>query len=153
MNNSRILGIFAAMTSLFSFSAGAQEQLQSTAQNQLILEEILVTAQKRQESVQDIPVSVTAISGDMIEHLGITDSNELTKLSPSLTVINNNNKTNTAFSIRGIGTNVFGSGVEQAVALIIDDVAMNFQGQSVLKLSNIERIHRGAARTSEHIVW
>ena len=110
------------------------------AQAQLVLEEVIVSAQKRDESVQDIPVSVTAISASMIEELGIEDTTDVVRVSPSLTVVQSNNKTNSAFSIRGIGTNVFGIGVEQAVAMVVDDVAMPQQGQSILGLSDVERI-------------
>ena len=91
---------------------------------QLVMEEIIVTAQKRDESVQDIPVSVTAISAETIEAHGIETTADLTGFSPTLTVLQSNNRTNSAFSIRGIGTNVLGIGVEQAVAMVVDDLAM-----------------------------
>ncbi|QFU75754.1 TonB-dependent receptor [Halioglobus maricola] len=131
-NVSRIrqLSLAIAMVS-GSMAATAQE---------LALEEVVVTAQKRAESVQDIPVSVTAMDSSTIEKLGIQSSADIVRLTPSMTVLESNNKTNSGFSIRGIGTNVYGVGVEQAVAMIIDDVAMPQQGQSMANLVDIERI-------------
>jgi len=49
-----------------------------------ILEEIVVTAQKRQENLQDIPISVTALSGEQIEALGMTDFTDITQQIPGL---------------------------------------------------------------------
>jgi len=131
--NSAALITSAILGASFSISVFAQD-------GSLALEEIVVTAQKREESVQDIPVSVSAISAATIEKLGISNTSDLVKVSPSLTVTESNSKTNSAFSIRGIGTNTFGLGLEQAVALIVDDVAMVNQGQSLASLIDIERI-------------
>ena len=87
------------------------------------LEEIVVTAQKRAQSVQDIPLAVSAISAETIAKLGIVDTTELVRLAPSLTVAQGDNKQNSSFRLRGIGTDVFSIGVEQSVAFIVDDVA------------------------------
>jgi len=112
----------------------------SIAQTRPVLEEVIVTAQKRAQNVQDIPVAVTAIDARSIEQLGIQSSADVVRIVPSLTVTEGNNKTNSAFSIRGIGTNTFGIGVEQAVVMIVDDVALVQQGQSLANLIDIERI-------------
>ena len=91
------------------------------AESDLQIEEIVVTAQKREQSIQDVPVSVTAISADTIDSLGLQTTSDIARLSSSLTVIESNNKTNSALSIRGIGTNLFGIGIEQGVAVVVDD--------------------------------
>lgn len=101
---------------------------------------VTVTATKRAEDVQDVPVSVTAITAETIEKLGVVETGDITRIAPSLTVTQSNNKTNSAFSVRGIGTNLFGIGIEQSVAMIVDDVAMVQQGQSIANLVDIERI-------------
>lgn len=115
----------------------------------LALEEIVVTAQKREESIQDIPVSVTAISADTIEALGIVTTGDVVRVAPTLTITESNNKTNSSFSIRGIGSSLFGVSAEQAVAMLVDDVALPQQGQSLSNLMDIERIEvlRGAQST------
>ena len=110
------------------------------AQDDLVIEEIIVTAQKREQSIQDVPVSITAINAEMIEDLGLQNTGDITRIAPSLTVIESNNKTNSAFSIRGIGTNLFGIGIEQGVAIIVDDVALIQQGQGLANMVDVERI-------------
>lgn len=67
-----------------------------------MLEEVIVTAQKRAESVQDVPLGVTAISADTIDKTGVTSTADLVKLTPSLTFTENQNKQSSGFSIRGI---------------------------------------------------
>ena len=110
------------------------------AQDSLQIEEIVVTAQKREQSLQDVPVSVTAIDAETIERFGFESTGDIARLSSSFTVIESNNKTNSAFSIRGIGTNLFGIGLEQAVAVIVDDVAKLQQGQGLTNMADVERV-------------
>lgn len=116
---------------LFSSAVFAQERM---------LEEVVVTAQKREESLQDVPVAVTAIGGEEIEALGIFDSKGLERVSPSLTVSEGANKQNTAFRIRGVGTNVYSIGIEPSVAVIIDDVSLVQPGQAMANLVDIQQI-------------
>jgi len=104
------------------------------------LEEVLVTAQKRSESAQEVPVALTALSADMLRDGGINQTMDLVKLSPSLTISQGDNKQSGGFKLRGIGTNVFSIGVEQSVAVIIDDVSTVQSGQSIGNLVDIERI-------------
>lgn len=104
------------------------------------LEEVVVTAQKRAENSQDVPVALTAIDAEMMDQLGITKTSDLVRLAPSLTVGRGENRQNSAFRLRGIGTNVFSVGIEQSVAFIIDDVATVQAGQSIANLIDIERI-------------
>ena len=125
----------ALLSVFFTLSAG-----NAIAQEGLQIEEIVVTAQKREESIQDVPVSVTAIGADTIEGFGFESTGDLARLSSSLTVIESNNKTNSAFSIRGIGTNLFGIGLEQGVAVIVDDVAKVQQGQGLTNMVDVERV-------------
>lgn len=108
--------------------------------NALALEEVVVTAQKRSESVQDVPLSITAISADDLAKAGITNTTDIVKLAPSLTFAQGNNRQNSGFSIRGVGTQVFSIGVENSVAVVIDDVSTVQAGQSLANLADIERI-------------
>jgi iron complex outermembrane receptor protein len=105
-----------------------------------VLEEILVTAQKRTESLQDVPVAVTAVSAAELENLNITQMEDLTRASASLTYTQAGNKQSSSFRIRGIGTNVFSIGAEPAVAVVIDDVSQVQQGQALSNLVDVERV-------------
>ena len=104
------------------------------------LEEVIVTAQKRAQSAQDVPVALTAIGAETIEALGIQEFSDVTRISPSLTLSSGNNKQQTSISMRGIGTSVFSIGVEPSVAVIIDNVSQVQPGQALSNLVDIERI-------------
>ena len=105
-----------------------------------MLDEVIVTAQKREQSIQDVPVSVTAIAAEMIEQAGIQTTEDIVRVAPSLTFTGNTDKQAQAFSVRGIGTSVFGINTEQSVAFIVDDVATVQPGESIENLSDVERI-------------
>jgi len=112
----------------------------STSAQARILEEVVVTAQKRAESVQDVPMGITALSAQAIANAGITSTADIVKLAPSLTFAQGTNKQNSGFSIRGVGTQVFSIGVESSVAVVIDDVSTVQSGQSLTNLADVERI-------------
>lgn len=107
----------------------------------LKIEEIVVTAQKRAESSQDIPVAITAIQSETIENLGLQDFKDLTKVSSSLSFQQGYNKQNSPISLRGIGALAFSMSVEPSVAVIIDDVTVANSAQALSTvLSDIERV-------------
>ncbi|MDX1734100.1 MAG: TonB-dependent receptor, partial [Halioglobus sp.] len=85
----------------------------------LILEEVIVTAQKRAESLQDVPIAITAVSGEKIDDIGIIDLEEVTQYMPNVT-INNGAGTPNLF-VRGVGSGT-NAGFEQSVGLYIDGV-------------------------------
>lgn len=109
------------------------------AQN-LVIEEVTVVAQKRAESAQDVPLAITAISGETIENMGLNQFQDLTKVSPSLTIKEGFNKNENPIALRGIGTLSFSIGVEPSVAVVIDDIPVARTGAAFSNLSDIERI-------------
>jgi len=125
-----------AMASLaIAISAAA-----ATAQAALQIEEVVVTAQKRAESSQDIPVSVTAVSAQMLENMGVQSFSDLTKVSSSLTISESNNKNESPISIRGIGTYSFSIGTEPSVLVVVDDIPVAKSGASFTNLVDVERV-------------
>lgn len=129
--HSRIQQLISLATLLALSSAHGQDRM---------LEEVVVTATKRAESSQAIPIAINAIGADMIEKMDIRRTEDLVRLAPSLTSTTGDNKQNSGFRLRGIGTSAFSIGVEQSVAVIVDDVATVQQGQSISDLADIERI-------------
>ena len=89
------------------------------AQAQLVLEEVIVTAQKRAESLQDVPISVAAMSGDKMEDNGILDLEELTQYMPNVNI--NQGRAQPNLFIRGVGSGT-NAGFEQSVGMYIDGV-------------------------------
>jgi len=104
----------------------------------LALEEVMVTARKREESMQDVSVAVSAVTAAAISDAHIRNSADITKLVPSLTVSGSGNSQ--SFAIRGIGTQAFSAGVEPSVATMIDGVVLGRSQQSFMQLVDIERV-------------
>jgi len=96
------------------------------------LEEVIVTAQKREQSLKDIPASVTAISAERIDDLlsGGENIRALAARAPSLNIESSNGRQSPRFYIRGIGNYDFDVNATQPVSMILDEVALE---NSVLK--------------------
>ena len=103
--------------------------------------EIIVTARRREESLQDVPVAVTAYSGEMLEAQGALDITDLSDTTPNVTLENSRgtNSTLTAF-IRGVGQQDPVSGFEAGVGIYLDDVYLNRPQGAVLDIYDVERI-------------
>ncbi len=104
------------------------------------LEEIIVTAQKREENLQNVPVSVTALGAEAIANQRITEFSDLTRAASSLTVTQQTSAPNNSIILRGIGTFAFSIGVEPSVAVIIDDMPVVQQAQAFDNLTDLARI-------------
>jgi iron complex outermembrane receptor protein len=104
------------------------------------LEEIVVTAEKRKERLLETPVAVTALSGQTLSDVHIYDTSSLTYLTPSLTYSQGNHVNNNSFRIRGVGTQVFGAGLEPDVSVVVDGVVLARSAQGFSDLSDIERV-------------
>jgi iron complex outermembrane receptor protein len=91
------------------------------------LEEVTVTATKRAERLQDVPVSVTALTAGILEGGNVRELGDLAKLSPGLTIAYGSQPGNFSISMRGIGTFSNGIAVESDVAVVVDDVPIGFQ--------------------------
>ena len=102
--------------------------------------EIVVTAQKRTQNVQDVPLAVQVVGSTQLQAAGVRDFNDLTRVAPSLIVRPAENPVNASISMRGVGTFAFAIGVEPSVAVVLDDVPVTFQARAFADLSNIERI-------------
>lgn len=102
------------------------------------IEDIVVTAQRRSERLQDVPVAISAASATKLASVGINSTQELTIVTPGLSVPQVAGYTQP--HIRGIGTNANGPGIEQAIATYIDGVYIASAPSSLLTLNNIERI-------------
>ena len=101
------------------------------------LEEILVTARKREESLNDVPLSVSAVTSATIERAGITSIEKLNTLVPSFTQVPAQDPGTNIITIRGITQVRFG---EPPVALVVDGVQASSPDQGTQELTDIERI-------------
>jgi iron complex outermembrane receptor protein len=133
---SRAISLILGITAAF---AGA-EAWAADASSAPALEEIIVTAQKRSENLQDVPISVVAISAQQIKDAGITDIRNLAILTPGLTVTSEGNEAITTARIRGIGTVGDNPGLESSVGVNIDGVYRPRNGVAFGDLGEIEQI-------------
>ncbi len=101
---------------------------------------IVVTAQKREQSLQDVPIVVTAVSEQLLQDTGVKDIKDLTLLTPGLIVTSTSNETVTTARIRGIGTVGDNPGLESSVGVVIDGVYRPRNGVSFGDLGELERI-------------
>ena len=103
--------------------------------------DIVITAQRRAENLQDVPLSVAVIGGDKLTSLKFNETSDLQYMVPSVTLTNAAGPRNFGFFIRGIGTSTFSSeAIEGSVAYVLDGVVMGQAGSSLGDLPDIERI-------------
>ncbi|MCX2842106.1 Plug domain-containing protein [Microbulbifer thermotolerans] len=105
------------------------------------LEEVTVTAQKREQSLQEVPVAVTAFNEDSLIENGVADLSDIQKLTPNTTlqVSRGTNSTLTAY-IRGIGQQDPLWGFEPGVGIYVDDIYVARPQGAVMDVFDVERI-------------
>lgn len=112
------------------------------------IDEIIVTTQKREQALQDVPVAVSAFSGDFLEQVNAEDFRDLVALAPGLKGATDDGFID-ALAIRGISTNDFGIGGDPSVAVFVDGVHEGRNGGAVTSFLDIERaeVVRGPQNT------
>ena len=105
-----------------------------------MLEEIIVTAQKREETLTSVPVAVSLVTGDMLENAGVNNAESVVALVPSLTFRKGTTNVNSSLNIRGIGTTSFSSGAEPSVSTVLDGVVLARSGMAFMDFVDLERI-------------
>lgn len=106
----------------------------------LELEEVVVTAQKRAQSLNDVGIAVTAFTGADIDELGLEQPADLAAQTPNLTVKNASGSTAPVFTVRGVGLNAFVSNVNPSVAVYLDEVYQVNTSMMSFGLFDLERV-------------
>ena len=119
---------------------GGAHAIAADTSNTPVLEEIIVTAEKRSQNLQDVPISVVAINAQQVQDAGITNIRNLAILTPGLTVTSEGNEAITTARIRGIGTVGDNPGLESSVGVNIDGVYRPRNGVAFGDLGEIEQI-------------
>ena len=131
MQNSRLL---------LSATAIAASLIAAPALSQSYLEEIVVTATKRETTLQEVPVAVTVTSAETIEQAVILDILDLQTVVPSLRITQLQSSGNTNFLIRGFGNGANNPGIEPSVGVFVDGVYRSRSAASLSDLPNLERV-------------
>jgi iron complex outermembrane receptor protein len=120
----------SASTLAFAHAAPAMAQV----------EEIIVTAQKVKENVQDVPIAISAVSGDRLEQAVVFNLENIATIVPSVTFRKGTTNANSAIVMRGVGTITFSIAAEPSVSTVVDGVVLSRSGQAFLDLVDIERL-------------
>jgi iron complex outermembrane receptor protein len=123
-----------------SIAAAPGRAADETAATPASLDEVIVTAEKRSQNIQDVPISVIALSSQQMQDSGVTDIKNLTVLTPGLTVTSTTDENSTTARIRGIGTVGDNPGLESSVGIVIDGVYRPRNGVGFGNLGEIEQI-------------
>ena len=107
----RLVSAFLVLCAVPFISAMAQE----------VVEEIIVTAQRRAENIQDVPISITAFGGDFLTENGMVLIEDVSRMTPNFSINTTYQATNNRITIRGIGS-VGNSAIESSVGVFIDGV-------------------------------
>lgn len=102
------------------------------------IDDIIVTAQRRAENLQDVPVAISAFTGETLEKLAVQEFTQLAALTPGVVLTSQNGSLST--NVRGVGGNVGGPGIELQTAVYLDDVYFSFVHPSVLELGGISQV-------------
>lgn len=130
-SRNRLMPACIALASVVGFSPTVSAQM---------LEEVIVTAQKREENVQDVPIAVTVLNEELIESAYSNNMESLQQLVPSVSFRKGNTTRNSAITVRGIGTISFSIAAEPSVSTVVDGVVLGRSGQAFSDLYDIERL-------------
>ncbi len=127
----RFMAASCVVLAAATLATGAQAQL---------FDEIVVTAQKREQNLQDVGVAVTAFTGDQMQKLGFTQSTDIVNLSPGVQVVSPNGGSSNFFTIRGVTQNDFTDHQESPVATYIDEAYVSQMSAGSFLLFDMERV-------------
>ncbi len=134
MHNLKItaLAFFALSTSAAALAQAAQEEVGPG--------DIIVTAQKRAQNLQDVPAAITVLSAEQIENSGSSNLETLQTLIPTLTFRKGGTTLNSSLFLRGVGTINFSIAAEPSVAAVVDGVVLARSGEAFGDIYDVERI-------------
>ena len=141
----RLSRIFHASAAVVALAAAMPAQAQEAPRDQADAPgdegDIVVTARRREESLQDVPIAVTAFTGEQLARSGAIDITDVANVTPNTTLepSRGTNSTLTAF-IRGVGQQDPVAGFEAGVGIYLDDVYLNRPQAAVLDIYDVDRI-------------
>ena len=104
------------------------------------LEEVVVTAQKREQKLSDVPIAVSVLGADQIDAAFANNIESLQAYVPSVSFRTGNTTRNSALTVRGIGTISFSVAAEPSVSTVVDNVVLGRSGQAFGDLYDLERV-------------
>ncbi|MBT9473181.1 MAG: TonB-dependent receptor [Pseudomonadota bacterium] len=127
-------------TASWAILAAACAASPALAQDQGTVAELVVTAQKREQNLQDVPIVVTTLPQRQLQDAGVRDIKDLQVLAPGLSVTSSTSEAQTSARIRGVGTIGDNPGLESSVGTVIDGVYRSRSGVAFGDLGELERV-------------
>ena len=124
-----LISILAATLLLTGMNAAAQ-----------VLEEIVVTAQKRAQNIQDVGIAITALTGDQIRQLGMQDTTWVPDMAPGVQLVQPNSRQSYGFSVRGVLQVDFADHQEHPTAVYVDEAYVSQASASGFQLFDLEQV-------------
>ncbi|WP_299074056.1 TonB-dependent receptor [uncultured Paraglaciecola sp.] len=129
-----------ALSACLTMGATAHGQEAQSDEQQGLMEKITVTAQKRVENLNEVPVAVSVLREDQINSAFSANIEGLQALVPSVSFRKGNTNRNSAITIRGVGTISFSVAAEPSVSTVVDGVVLGRSGQAFVDLYDLERV-------------
>lgn len=129
----RKLGVVASVALAGTAGAAAQDG------DDLFLEEIIVTAQKRAESIQDVPIAISAFSGDRLERQGLVNIREIARFTPGFSS-SSFSESEPIIAVRGANNTFSQAGASKPVGVFLDDVFISRNTASAFELYDLEQV-------------
>lgn len=139
MRSLLVMGASAVAISGFAIPAFAQ-QAKPAQQNNTVIEELVVTAQKKEEALQDVPIAVSAFSQDSLEAQKIDGGPNLQQAIPNVTFAKSNFTNSFNFQIRGIGAKAVGASADQGVGVHMNNAPMQSGNLFEAEFYDVERV-------------
>ncbi len=128
-------GVAALLSAQPALAQGASAQSEGSS-----VSEIVVTAQKREERLQDVPVAVSVVSGDTLARSGAVNLEGAQYLVPTLNFRKSGTTINQTLFLRGVGTSTFSIAGEPSISTVVDGVVYSRSGEAFSDLIDVERI-------------
>src|SRR6478672_9798541 len=133
--------VSAAVVGACAFGIAGTASAQQTPQDQpTTIDDLIVTAQKREQNLQDVPIVVTTLSAETLQDAGVRDIKDLQILTPGMTVTSTSSESSTTARIRGVGTVGDNPGLESSVGIVIDGVYRSRNSVGFGDLGELARI-------------
>lgn len=130
----------AAVVGAAAFGFAGAASAQDGQDRATTVDDIVVTAQKREQNLQDVPIVVTSLSQEVLEDAGVRDIKDLQILTPGMTVTSTSSEASTTARIRGVGTVGDNPGLESSVGVVIDGVYRSRNSVGFGDLGELQRI-------------
>ncbi|MEL6259073.1 MAG: TonB-dependent receptor, partial [Pseudomonadota bacterium] len=141
MSMSTKMGFSVYAAALLALSpAWSQDDSEQQSAEARVLGTVLVTAQKREENLQDVPIAITALGADDLERLGVETAAELTEFVSNVELGTNGDGASQIFIVRGVGLQDFNANNTPTTALIADDVYLPYNIMAPFTLFDMDRI-------------